>query len=478
MNSKLRSIPSVDRALQNEKISAAVALYGCEIVKDSLRKILDNLRKDILGNENAEIVTADKLIAEIADSVVERCKTIAKPSMKKVLNATGILIHTNMGRAPLGKKILEEVFGTLAGYCNLELNLETGSRGSRNVHPSAILSYITGAEDVLVVNNNAAALVLALTTLAKDREVIVSRGELIEIGGSFRIPDILAASGAKMVDVGTTNKTRLSDYENAITDNTAILFKAHKSNFSVNGFTEEVALADLVKLSKKHRLIVIYDLGSGLLTKPPLLPLASEPDVKSSLATGVDLVTFSGDKLLGGPQAGIICGRSDLIQKLSKAPLMRALRVCKLTLATLTSVARCFLNEKKLLQSLPLFAMLNMSPEQLYQKAQRLNATLKEHGVNATIAETTGRAGGGTLPELEIKSYGVAITSLEDSQQKRSDFASHLFHELLAIDKPILAILKQGELVFDVLTIEEEEFLHIASALEQTMLKRQKGCTT
>ena len=462
--------------MQNEKISAAIALYGPEIVKDSLRRVLGNLRKDILGNDKTEVAVADELIAEIADKAIEWCKTISKPSLKKVLNATGILIHTNMGRAPLGRKILEEAYDTLAGYCNLELNLETGSRGSRNVHPSTILSYITGAEEALVVNNNAAALVLALTTLAKDREVIVSRGELIEIGGSFRIPDILAASGAKMIDVGTTNKTRLSDYENALTDNTAILFKAHKSNFSVSGFTEEVALADLVKLGKKRGVIVLYDLGSGLLTKPPLLPLGSEPDVKSSLATGVDLVTFSGDKLLGGPQAGIICGRSDLVKKLSKAPLMRALRVCKLTLATLTGVARCFLDEKEMLESLPLFAMLNMTPEQLHLKAQRFNEALKNHGINATITETTGRAGGGTLPDLEIKSYGVVITSSEDSQQKRSDFASYLFHELLAIDKPILAILKQGELVFDVLTIEDEEFTHIASALEQMILKRHKRC--
>ena len=473
MKNKLRLLPSVDRALQNEKISAAIALYGPDMVKDSLRKVLDDLRKEILADENAELAAAAELIDIIASRVVAGCNIIAKPSLRPVLNATGILIHTNLGRAPLGKKILAEVSETLTGYSNLELNLETGERGSRNVHVSALLKYITGAEEVLVVNNNAAAMVLALSTFAKDREVIVSRGELIEIGGSFRIPDILAASGAKMVEVGTTNKTRLSDYENALSADTAILLKAHKSNFSVNGFTEEVSLTDLARLGKKHSVIVLYDIGSGLLVKPAQLPLPAEPDVKSSLAAGVDLVTFSGDKLLGGPQSGIICGRHDLVKKLSKAPLMRALRVCKLTLAVLTSVAKCYLDEKTMLESIPLFAMLNMTPEQLYQKAERLQEILQNHDIAAAIAETTGRSGGGTLPDLAIKSYGLVIASPEKSQQKRSDHASRIFHELLALEKPVLAILKQGELVFDVLTLEESEFTHIATALQKIEFK---GC--
>lgn len=466
MQNRLRLLPSVDRALQNPKISAAATVYGPETVKNELRKALDSIRKEILANENADISAADELIDMIADRVMAGCKIISQPSLRPVLNATGVLIHTNMGRAPLGKKVFADICATITGYSNLELNLETGERGSRNVHASSLLKHITGAEEVLVVNNNAAAMVLALTTLAKDREVIVSRGELIEIGGSFRIPDILAASGAKMIEVGTTNKTRLSDYENAITTNTAILLKAHKSNFSVNGFTEEVELAELVKLGKKHNIIVLYDLGSGLLVKPATLPLASEPDVKSSLATGVDLLTFSGDKLLGGPQAGIICGRSELVKSLAKAPLMRALRVCKLTLAALNSVAKCYLDEATMIEALPLFNMLNMTPEQLHQKAQRFQLVLRQHDVSAELTETTGRSGGGTLPDLAIKSWGVVITCDEKSQQKRSDFASRLFYGLLALEKPVMAILRQGELVFDVLTLEEEDFPGIAAALQ------------
>jgi len=465
MQNRLKMLPGVDKALQNEKIAAAVVVYGLESVKDALRKTLDVIRKEILEGAITEADTTDELIDQIAAKVIERCKFIAQPSLRPVLNATGILIHTNMGRAPLGKKVFDEIFATVSGYSNLELDLATGERGSRNVHVSALLKHITGAEEVLVVNNNAAAMVLALMTLAKDREVIVSRGELIEIGGSFRIPDILAASGAKMVEVGTTNKTRLSDYENAITPDTALLLKAHRSNFSLNGFTEEVGLAELAQLGKKHGVITLYDLGSGLLSKPATLPLEREPDVKSSLATGIDLLTFSGDKLLGGPQAGIICGRRDLVKKLAKAPLMRALRVCKLTLAALTSVARCYLDERSMIESLPLFAMLDMTPEQLRLKAQRFQHILKSCGVKTELTETTGRSGGGTLPDLAIKSWGVVITCDDKSQQKRSDFATQLHHSLLALDKPILAILRQGELVFDVLTLEEADFSYIAGSL-------------
>jgi len=458
-------IPGVDKALQNEKIAAAVNVYGLETVKDALRKTLDALRKEIIEGITAEIVSADELCEQIAAKVIERCRFIAQPSLRPVINATGILIHTNMGRAPLGKKVFNEIFETVSGYSNLELDLATGERGSRNVHVSALLKHITGAEEVLVVNNNAAAMVLALMTLAKDREVIVSRGELIEIGGSFRIPDILAASGAKMVEVGTTNKTRLSDYENAITPNTALLLKAHRSNFSVNGFTEEVGLSELAQLGKKHGIVTLYDLGSGLLLKPANLPLEREPDVKSSLKSGIDLLTFSGDKLLGGPQSGIICGRRDIVKKLAKAPLMRALRVCKLTLAALTSIARCYLDERTMIESLPLFAMLDMTPEQLRLKAQRFQQILQNCGVKAILTETVGRSGGGTLPDLAIKSWGVVIACDEKSQQKRSDFAARMHHSLLALEKPILAILRQGELVLDVLTLEEADFSYIAESL-------------
>ncbi|MBF0406869.1 MAG: L-seryl-tRNA(Sec) selenium transferase [Candidatus Riflebacteria bacterium] len=468
MKEKLRLIPGVDKLLQDEKISAAVALYGSETIKHSLRSTLDSLRKSILDDQFDDVPGSDEIIEE----AIKVSKDISSPSLRRVINATGILIHTNLGRAPIGKRIFEELTETLSGYSNLELNLETGTRGSRSVHVNSILKYITGAEEALVVNNNAAGLILTLSTLAKNKEVIVSRGELIEIGGSFRIPDIMGTSGAKMIEVGTTNRTRISDYENAITADTKILFKAHKSNYSINGFTEEVSLDDLVELAKKRGMIVVYDIGSGLLYKPENIPLSNEPDVKSALSSGVDLVLFSGDKLFGGPQSGIICGRKDLVGRLSKAPLMRALRVCKLTITTLTSVARCYLDEKKIAENLPLFAMLNSTDKQLHQKAKLLYDKLQEKNISSEIIETTGKCGGGTLPDLEIKSFGVVISSSEKSQQKRSDFATRVFHNLLNVEKPILGILRQGELVFDVLTIDEDDIPYIASIIEKAVFER------
>ena len=349
----MQKIPGVDKLLISEEIKELLGQYGSELVTFSIRKVLDEIRAEILAGE--KVATLDDIVLQIKKVI----KTIGDRSLIEVINTTGIVLHTNLGRALLGNHVLEELRPIVSNYSNLEFDLNTGRRGQRNSHISELMKFVTQAEDAVVVNNNAAAVMLILKTFAEGKEVIISRGELIEIGGSFRIPEIMEASGCKMIEVGATNRTRLSDYENAITKDTALIFKAHKSNYYIDGFTEEVKLSDLSDLAKKHELLFIYDLGSGLLRKPKGLPLENEPDVRSSLQAGCDIVSFSGDKLLGGPQAGIIAGRYGLIQKIAKAPMMRTLRVGKMTIAALSAVMRFYLKDEDLLTKVPIFEMLN-----------------------------------------------------------------------------------------------------------------------
>ena len=312
-----RKIPAVGTVINTSELKPLTALHGRELVTWAVRKVIDGFRtspgaKETIGIEEI-VVEASAVIAGIA-----------RPSLKPVINATGIVLHTNLGRAPLGTAVMEEIAPLIAGYSNVEFDLKSGCRGHRNDHVAELIRYVTGAEDAVVVNNNAAAIILVLHTLAKNKEVIVSRGELIEIGGSFRIPEIIRAGGAKMVEVGTTNKTRLADYEKALSKKTACIFKAHRSNFTMSGFTEEVSLKELNRFSHERGLPFVFDLGSGLLRKPANLPLAHEPDVRSVLALGVDLVTFSCAKLLGGPQGGILAGKKELAERCAKKPVMRA----------------------------------------------------------------------------------------------------------------------------------------------------------
>ncbi|NLI75981.1 MAG: L-seryl-tRNA(Sec) selenium transferase [Candidatus Riflebacteria bacterium] len=458
-HSRLRALPGVDRMLQTGPLREACRRFGTDLVKPALQQAIARARAGVLAGGEAPTPEA---LARETEAI---CRRIAGPSLRPVINATGIMIHTNLGRVPLGERIFAEMREAVTGYCNLEFDLATGSRGHRKVHLEALLCHLTGAEAALVVNNNAAALVLALSTLAAGREVIVSRGELIEIGGSFRIPDILAASGARMVEVGTTNRTRLQDYERAITPQTAMLFKAHKSNYAITGFTEEVSLPALGQLGRDRALPVLYDIGSGLLRKPARIPLPDEPDVRGALAQGVDLLTFSGDKLLGGPQAGILAGRRDLLGRLERAPLMRAFRVGKLTIAALAAAARAYLSDERLVETLPLFAMLDASPESVRGKAEALRDRLARRGIASRVVDSIGRCGGGTLPDLEIASAAVALTAAASSQQKRSAWASALFHALLALDRPVLAVLRGGELLFDALTLAEADLDPVATAV-------------
>jgi len=456
--SSLRQIPSVDNVLHIPRVAELIEQHGRPLVAYAVRRTIDRLRKQLQEGSNVSTFS-------IVDQVQEHVESINGSSLRKVINATGIILHTNLGRAPLGEHILEELAPIIRGYSNVEFNLVTGERGHRNAHLRELLMYLTGADDVVVVNNNAAGIILTLHTLALNRRVIISRGELIEIGGAFRIPDIMAASGAHMVEVGTTNKTRLSDYEKAITPETALIFKAHKSNYTISGFTEEVSVHDLAVLAHKHGIPFVYDIGSGLLRKPKQLPLEDEPDVQQAIDNGADLVAFSGDKLLGGPQAGIVVGKKQYISKLSKAPLMRALRVGKLTIGALFAACRNYVSDEMLTKNNRLFELLERNLQQLRRMAEELVSILDQKGVKAEIVESTGQCGGGTLPEVRIPSFGVALVCSHNSVKKRADYAEQMYYTLMQQEHPIVGILREGRILFDVLTLSEEEIPVLASQI-------------
>jgi L-seryl-tRNA(Ser) seleniumtransferase len=453
-NKNLRSLPSVDALLRHNAVSPLIARHGRELVVWAVRAEI-GLVRDAAA---APAPDADALAGRVA----LRVKAIAAPSLKQVINATGVILHTNLGRAVLGETVLADMAGVISGYSNIEFDTTTGRRGDRNSHVAALLSFLTGAQDVLVVNNNAAGIVLVLSTLAKKREVIISRGELIEIGGEFRIPDIMAAAGCRMVEVGTTNRTRIADYEKAITPKTAMIFKAHRSNFSVKGFTEEASLKQCAALAHKKGLPFVYDIGSGLIRRPKTLPLGDEPDVASAIASGADLVLFSGDKLLGGPQAGIIAGKREFVARLSKAPLMRAVRVGKLTMSALSSACRSYLDDNALVKNNPTFAMLSKKPEETHRLAAMLQTELAGRGITARVEDTNGQCGGGTLPELSIPSCAVVV---EKKGPKQQDSTKMIFDRLCAGERPVVAVLREGSLVFDMLAVREPEIPVLAEAI-------------
>jgi L-seryl-tRNA(Ser) seleniumtransferase len=459
INDELKKIPAVDKLLSHPYLLKLKELFGNELVTYVIRKILDKERSNILAGEKANNVET------LIEKIQKFSEKIAGNSLKPVVNATGIILHTNLGRAPLSKEILNEMAPILSGYSNLEFDLETGKRGDRTDHIKELLKFITGAEDILIVNNNAAAVFFVLKTFAEKKEVIISRGELIEIGGSFRMPEIMKASGTKMIEVGATNRTRISDYENAITPNTRLIFKAHKSNYYIGGFSEEVSIEELSRLAKKHNLILVYDVGSGLLKKPTNQKFSAEPDIRSCLKEGADLVTFSCDKLIGATQAGIIAGMKDLIKALSKAPLMRTLRVDKFTIASLNVILKFYLKEENLFSKSPVFRMLNRSKDELLKIAEKLSDELKSNQIKNEIVETKAQCGGGALPQLELDSYAVKILPPKPDRK----FAEKLFKSLLRCDKPVLGILREGELLFDVFTIREDEIDLIIEALEHVV---------
>ena len=456
---ELRKLPGVDKVLQQEPVRLLMQKFPGNFITGIIQDTLSGLREAAL--QGGEVPP----LADITKAVSSMVEELTTKSLKPVINATGIIIHTNLGRAPFGKVLLEEVGEVLSGYNNLEFDLENAQRGTRYAHVTRLLRHLTGAEDVLVVNNNAAAIMLVLRTLAKNREVIISRGELIEIGGSFRMPDIMAASDCRMVEVGTTNKTRITDFSSAITPQTALLLKVHPSNYVISGFTTEASLQELIALGAQHQLPVVYDMGSGLLRKAEIAFLADEPDVRSTLATGVDLVTFSGDKLLGGSQAGIIAGKRELISKLKKEPLTRALRVGKTTLAMLEAIALAYLDTEKLIALSPIFAMMTAKADDLQTKAEKLCKQLEAAGIACSVVASQGQAGGGSLPGKTIDSFAVVIHFKVASRKIAARNAENIYHNLLVGNQPLLGVLRQGEVQFDVLTLFDHQINTVAKLI-------------
>jgi L-seryl-tRNA(Ser) seleniumtransferase len=398
---ELRKLPSVDKLLQSAEMQAALQEHGHELTVAAIQEVLANARQAILEG------AVCPQVAELGVRVAEHLSGMLQPSLYPVINATGVVIHTNLGRAPLSQAA-QEAMRQASAYSNLEYDLPTGERGSRYVHAEALLCRLTGAEAGLVVNNAAAAVLLCLAALAKGREVIISRGQLVEIGGGFRIPEVLAQSGARLVEVGTTNRTYLRDYEAALTPDTAMLLHVHSSNFRLTGFVHETSLAEMVTLAHGHNLLAIEDLGSGALLDTAQFGLGHEPMVQEILATGADLVCISGDKLLGAPQAGIIVGKKALVDILKRHPLTRALRVSKSVLAGLQATLLHYLKNEAI-RLVPVWQMIALQPGQVEVRAEPLAAWLRGRGVHAEVIDGQSAVGGGSLPGETLPTRLVAI---------------------------------------------------------------------
>ncbi len=462
MNDSRRRIPSVDSLLASADIAALIETRPRSLVLGALRRTLDLMREELASGHRT--ATPDE--AEIAAQTEAELRIMDQPTLRRVINATGIPLHTNLGRAPLSAAARDALILVASGYSNLEFDLERGQRSSRHDHCAGLLRELTAAEGALIVNNNAAAVVLALNELAEGYEVIVSRGELVEIGGSFRIPDIVGKSGARLVEVGATNRTHASDYEDAIGPESRALLKVHQSNFSQSGFVAEVAIEELAEIASRHEIPIVHDLGSGLLPDAERsLGLPPEPNVHRSLEAGADLVTFSGDKLLGGPQAGVILGRSDLIDRLRSNPLLRAMRVGKLTLAALEATLREWRDEGTALVELPALAMIAADDDSLRQRAERLAGVLQKKAAHAQIEVTAAvtEVGGGSYPGVELKTWILRITVPGRSE-------GELEAACRAGEPPVVARVRDGALCLDprtVLTDQEDSMVAtVAAALE------------
>ncbi len=404
VRAELRKLPAVDKLLQEPEIQALVQESGHEVVVESARAVLDELRGRIRGGDPAP--AREALIV----AVRERLLAVTSPTLRTVINATGVIIHTNLGRAPLSAATLAAMREAGGAYNNLEYNLAVGERGSRYEHAETLLCRLTGAEAALLVNNNAGAVLLMLMALAQGREVIISRGQLVEIGGGFRVPDVMAQSGARLVEVGTTNRTYLRDYEQAIGGETVLLLRVHSSNFRLIGFTHEVSLGELVALGRERGLMVVDDLGSGSLVDTAQFGLAHEPMVQESVAAGADLVSFSGDKLLGGPQAGIIVGRADLVARLKRHPLARALRVDKTTIAGVQANLLHYVRGEAT-REIPIWRMIAMSQREIESRASAWAAQLARMGLPAVVSEGRSTVGGGALPGETLPTCVVALAA-------------------------------------------------------------------
>ena len=457
----LKAIPKVDEFLcwVADKTEAPMTL-----VKSAVREILGEQRAAILAGDLVSLQDLDQDV--LVPKFEERIALKTGLNFRSVINGTGVVVHTNLGRSVLPKTAMESIQRVGSGYSNLEFDLTTGRRGSRYSLVEGLLCDLTGAEAALVVNNNAAAVFLVLDTLANGREVVISRGQLVEIGGSFRIPDVMAKSGAVMVEIGTTNRTHLRDYEAAINDQTSLLLKVHTSNFKVIGFTSEVLLADMVDLGARMGIPVMEDLGSGCLIDLSRHGLHKEPTVSELMKTGVDVLTFSGDKLLGGPQAGLILGKKKIIDRVKKNPLNRALRIDKFTLAGLESVLRLYFDEKMALRTIPTLTMLTMPLKTIEKRARRLLRKIKQipaETCGISLLKTESRAGGGALPEQGLASSAVALAP-------GSMTVNDLELKLRSADPPVIGRIEDDRFILDMRTVADNELDRLAALLLEILI--------
>ena len=457
----LRNLPAVDHVLELSKSDPFFAEIPRSVLIRSIRSVLDNRRRQIIEQDPAHI---DDLLAD--SSVVTGVKDLVRQAqslnLRETVNATGIVIHTNLGRSLLAETAIEHLCTVGRQYSNLEFDLDKGRRGSRYANVEGLICEISGAESAMVVNNCAGAVLLALETMAAGKKVIVSRGELVEIGGSFRIPDVMAKSGGVLCEVGTTNRTHLHDYENAVDEQTALLLKVHKSNYSVVGFSTEVSLKELVALGQKHQVPVMEDLGSGTFIDFSRYGLLKEPTVQESVSAGVDIITFSGDKLLGGPQAGLVVGKKACIDRIKKNPITRALRIDKLTLAALESTLRLYRDEEMAVQAIPTLRMMLQPIATLEEKARRLKKMLESAGrIRLTVAslDLVSRPGGGSLPLLELPSKGLGI--------RIDGLSANAIEKNLRLNSPpIIGRIEDDLYTMDMRTLQDDELETIRSAIE------------
>lgn len=461
MKSKLSNLPAMNRLLSLDQVAEWQEKYPYYLIKRCLEESLDELRTRILAGEDLPVSEA-----EILKRTKEGLAAIYEPSLKRTVNATGTVIHTNLGRSLLAHDAVDEVLKAARSYSNLEYDLDEGHRGSRYHHIRQIIVELTGAEDALLVNNNAAAVLLMLTALTKGKEVLISRGELVEIGGAFRIPDVIRSCGAYLAEVGATNKTHLKDYEAGISEETGAILRVHTSNYRLIGFTEAVPDKDLVDLAKSHDLPIFNDLGSGLLVDMQEYGLPYEPTVSEMIEAGYDLVSFSGDKLLGGAQAGIIAGKKEYIDRLKKHPLLRALRTDKMSIAALEASLRLYLDKDRALKEIPTLAMITASQEELLSKAKKLKEEidLLDVGFKVSVASGKSQVGGGAFPGVYLD---TSLVCLQHDQYSGTE----LERQLRLSPDHIIARLNDGLLSFDVRTLQEGENALITACLKDIAAK-------
>jgi len=460
----LSSLPSVDEVVKSNEGTEWQQKYPRVYVIRAIREIIQRQRETIL---EGKYESAD--LSDLLPEIERRIERLSGFSLRPVINATGVVIHTNLGRSVLPEEIMKRVSLIAGGYSNLEYDIDKCERGKRYSHVRGLLGEITGAEDGIIVNNNAAAVFVCLTALARGREVIVSRGELVEIGGSFRIPDVMASSGAILKEVGTTNKTHAYDYEKAVNDNTALMLKVHQSNFRMIGFAETLSIEDMVALGRKYSVPVMFDLGSGCLIDLKPYGVHMEPTVQEMVKAGTDIVTFSGDKLLGGPQAGVIVGKMELIEKIAKSPLMRAVRVDKMTLAAFEATLRYYLDEEVAKKKIPTVSMLLQDPEKIKERAKKIARMLKsglgtdKKTAAVNVIEDVSQSGGGALAEVPFKTFAVSVVpsaiSLNDLEERLRLGSAH-----------VIARIKDGALLLDARTVKNEEIGALVQAVKAALV--------